>query len=78
MHVQRQLMTAMLVDAATPLCLSCCRSVLLLPLLHAQVHMLSMSAVAVLFWGKKSRPAGTMFLLRLLVLLHAVAPAVIR
>lgn len=75
-------MTAMqqadvLVDAATPLCLSCCRSVLL-PLLHVQVHMLSMSAVAVLFWGKKSRPAGTMFLLRLLVLLHAMAPAVIR
>lgn len=40
--------------------------------------MLSMSAVGVLFWGKKSRPAGMVFLLRLLVLLHAVAPAVIR
>lgn len=40
--------------------------------------MLSMSAAGVLFWGKKSRPAVMMFMLRLLVLLHAVAPAVIR
>jgi hypothetical protein len=67
-----------LVDATMPLFLSCWRSVLLLLLVHVQVHMLSMSAVAVLFWGKKSRPAGTMLLLRLLVLLHAMAPAVIR
>lgn len=40
--------------------------------------MLSMAAVGVLFWGKKSRPAGIHFVLRLLVLLHAVLPAVIR
>jgi hypothetical protein len=36
-----------------------------------------MAAVGVLFWGKKSRPSGTHFVLRLLVLLHAVLPAVI-
>lgn len=62
------------------LCTSGCgpNTVCLPPILSVQVHMLSMAAVGVLFWGKKSRPAGMMFLLRLLVLLHAVAPAVIR
>jgi hypothetical protein len=60
------------------LLLPCSTRRLLLCYYHWQVHMLSMGAAGVLFWGKRSKPRAVLAALRLLVLAHSVAPAVIR
>eukprot|EP00775_Hariotina_reticulata_P004716 gene4718-4966_t len=41
------------------------------------VHMLSMAAVGVLFWSKRSKPAGVLPVLRVVLFAHAVLPAIV-